>query len=106
MQLRSTSRKVAKEVDKGRGKKEGQAKRKLAYQAPAQDQDPKADNSSEYPREIEDEDDASPAGPAVQLKELQEKENNSQSQQGAGYSTDVDQLARAKRLLALERSWL
>ena len=65
MQLRFTSRRIAKEVDKDRGKKKGQAKRKLQYQLPAQEQDQNANDSSGYPREMEEEDDVSPTGPAV-----------------------------------------
>ena len=43
-------------------------------------------------------------GPGGQAKERLDKD--AQSQKSGGYSTDVDQLARSKRLLALERSWM
>jgi len=43
-------------------------------------------------------------GAGGQTKERLDKD--AQSQKSGGYSTDVDQLARSKRLLALERSWM
>ena len=69
-------------------------------------------NDSGYPvEEMADQIEAQDKGTKVgqkgtggQGKERADKD--AQSQKSGGYSTDVDQLARSKRLLALESSWM
>ena len=105
-----------KTARKGSSHNRSQVKRKNKYlvsnNGNGENEKEEVQNDSGYPSlEMVDQEEtknkgtkAGQKGAGGQTKERLDKD--AQSQKSGGYSTDVDQLARSKRLLALERSWM